>query len=492
MSKRHLGRLLRPISKHLTGVRAAARVVSRTRGVRLLLDSGLRTGTQLNPDVYPFAAYLARVLGCRRVVAAGSPGAKDLLPLCQQFEITGLVPGAELESYRRRYGFADWLGADFGAGRLTPLDDEVLGETVVVCAGVLERLDSPAPLLRGLKRWLEVAPVGLVTSAGRSPEEFGQLLREEGLDAEFVGLTACDDLTREKSTALAVVTNPALAAPRGVKAPDDFRVVAFMAAYNEEDIIVRSIRKWTDQGVRVHVLENWSTDSTYELAKSLERQLPVTVERFPREGPSQFFEWGAMLERFEALSREIEADWFVRRGADEVLTPPWPGMSYRDGLHLVDRAGFNLVDHTVINFNPVDEGFEQGMDHEAYFRHFEFGTLPSYFRQQKAWKNCGRPIQMAASGGHDLPFEGQRVYPFKFLLKHYPVRSQRHGEKKVFRERKARWNPLERARGWHRQYDSVRGGHRFVRDESGQLLFDEEDFNRTFLVERLSGVGVLR
>lgn len=67
-----------------------------------------------------------------------------------------------------------------------------------------------------------------------------------------------------------------------------------------------------------------------------------------------------------------------------------------------------------------------------------------------------------------------------------------HGERKVFRERKARWNPVERARGWHRHYDSVRAGRRFVREGSGQLLFDEEDFNRTFLVERLSGVGVVR
>jgi hypothetical protein len=132
------------------------------------------------------------------------------------------------------------------------------------------------------------------------------------------------------------------------------------------------------------------------------------------------------------------------------------------------------------------------MDHEAYFRHFEFPTQPSAFRQQKAWKNCGRPVQMAASGGHDLPFEGQRLYPFKFLLKHYPFRSQQHGERKVFRERKARWNPLERARGWHRHYDSIRAGHRFVQEESGQLLYVEEDFNRTFLVERLSGVGVIR
>jgi len=492
MAKRHLRQLLGPLPKHFRRVRDAARVVSRTRGLRLLLDSGLNQGTQLVPDVYPFAAYLARVLGCKHVVAVGSPTARDLLTVCPQFDVTGLVPSTQFDSYQRRYGFADWRALDFeDLGSFVP-NENVLRNAVVVCTGVLEQTERASSMLPHLKRWLELAPVCLLTNAVLSPEEFDGMLRSADLSPEFVGLTASDDLTYQKSTALAILTGATLAAPPVCKTPPAFRLVAFMAAHNEEDIIVQSIRKWTDQGVHVHVLENWSTDSTYELVKGLEGHLPVTVERFPHDGPSQFFEWAAMLERFEELSGEIEADWFVRRGADEVLTPPWPGMSYRDGIYLVDRAGFNCVDHTVLNFNPVDDRFPPGTDHERYFRHFEFPTQPTAFRQQKAWKNCGRPIHMAASGGHDLPFESQRVYPFKFLLKHYPFRSQEHGERKVFRERKPRWNPAERARDWHRQYDSVRKGHRFEKQASGQILFDEDDFNRTFLVERLSGVGVIR
>jgi hypothetical protein len=175
-----------------------------------------------------------------------------------------------------------------------------------------------------------------------------------------------------------------------------------------------------------------------------------------------------------------------------VLTAPWPGLSYRDGLYLVDRAGFNCVDHTVIEFQPVDDGFTSGTDHEAHFRYFDFGKHPAHFQQRKAWKNCGRPVSMAPSGGHDLPFEGRRIYPFKFLLKHYPVRSQSHGEKKVFRERRARWNPEERAKGWHTHYDSVQDGHVFVRPPAEQTRFEEDDFNTTYLVERLSGIGVIR
>ncbi len=77
---------------------------------------------------------------------------------------------------------------------------------------------------------------------------------------------------------------------------------------NRYRFVVQSIKKWTDQGISVHILENWSTDPTYDLAKDLESRLPVTVERFPKDGPSRYFDWGAMLARMEALSREIEAD----------------------------------------------------------------------------------------------------------------------------------------------------------------------------------------
>src|SRR4030095_16912439 len=256
----------------------------------------------------------------------------------------------------------------------------------------LERFVSTSSRLKSLKIWLEHAPVCILTTADkdfnatdnsesqgipRGPArwnlvELEDLLHAEGLNAEFVGWTASDNVNYEKKTILAVITNNSNGKKLRQGAPADFRVVAFMAAYNEEDIIVQSIKKWTDQGISVHVLENWSTDATSDLAKDVEGRLPVTVERFPKDGPSSYFDWEGMLKRMEELSRDIEADWFVRRGADEVLASPWPEVSYRDALCLVDQAGFNCVDHTIVEFHPVDNGFEMGMDHESYFRHFDF------------------------------------------------------------------------------------------------------------------------
>jgi DNA-dependent RNA polymerase auxiliary subunit epsilon len=493
--RQYLDRLLGPFSRHLSSARHTAQFISHNprQCLKLLLNSRSEPRVQTEPDVYPFAAYLGERFECTHVIVIGKPAAKNLMQLYPRFEIIGIVPGAEVESCRNKYGFGTWLEENLN--RDQSLSEDVLKRAIIICKD-LEQFISPTSLLENLKTWLAHAPVCIVTtsqtsSGGSSLTEFEKLLRSEGFNVEFIGFTASDNVNYEKKTILAVITNPASLETSKVVAPETFRVVAFMAAYNEEDIIVQSIKKWTDQGIGVHILENWSTDATYDLVKDLESRLPVTVERFPKDGPSQYFEWGAILERIETLSREIEADWFIRRGADEILVSPWPGINYRDGLYLVDRAGFNCVDHTIVEFHPVDDGFEMGMDHEAYFRHFDLKHL-SHPNQRKAWKNCGQMISSLPSAGHDVRFDGRRIYPFSFLVKHYSFRSQRQAERKVFRERKARWNPKERAKGWHIHYDSMKEGHRFVQLASEKEVFDEDHFNKTYLVERLSGIGTDR
>ncbi|HSS19772.1 MAG TPA: hypothetical protein VLL54_06835 [Pyrinomonadaceae bacterium] len=507
----HPVRLLGPFAKHLKNARDVARFIapSPRHGIKLILNSRSESPLESQPDVYPFAAYLAERFGCTHVIVLGKPSAKELIQLFPQFEVVGLVPRLDLDWCRKRYAFASWQEVEMDRLEST-ISEEVLERALIVCKD-LDQFANPVAVLRRLKTWLKQAPVCVLTSAeknvnatsgngsgtaihsGRwSLSELEHVLRGQELNVEFLGLTASDNVSHENKTALAVLTKKTATLEKpGVETPANFRVVAFMAAYNEEDIIVQSIKKWTNQGISVHVLENWSTDSTYELAKELESSLPVTVERFPNEGPTDYFDWEAILGRIEILSREIEADWFVRRGADEILRSPWPGISYRDALYLVDQQGFNCVDHTIVEFHPIDDGFETGMDHETYFKHFDLKNL-SHPKQRKAWKNYGLPISTIPTAGHDVEFEGRRIYPFKFLLKHYSFRSQAQGQRKVFRERKARWNPKERAKGWHIHYDSMQEGHRFVQPASEKEVFVEDRFNKTYLVERLSGVGVNR
>ena len=73
----------------------------------------------------------------------------------------------------------------------------------------------------------------------------------------------------------------------------------------------------------------------------------------------------------------------------------------------------------------------------TYFGHPAPELAQQYFAQQP---------DLAGSGGHEAVFTGRRVFPYNFLSKHYPVRSQAHGERKIFVERSARRS--ESARRW--------------------------------------------
>lgn len=276
------------------------------------------------------------------------------------------------------------------------------------------------------------------------------------------------------------------------KLPTDFTIVAIMTAYNEEDIISHSLTNLINQGIDVYLIDNWSTDNTYNIAKQFEGKGLIGIEKFPQDGPAPYYSWKSLLARVEQLSQEIKANWFMHHDVDEIRRSPWDNVCLKDAIYAVDLAGFNAIDFTVIEFHPTDNHYTTGSDFEEYFKYFDFGKHPAHFTEIKAWKNLGQNIQLVDSGGHEVKFNGRKVYPYKFLLKHYPIRSQKHGEKKVFLERKKRYDPQEKKIGWHTHYDNLNNGHTFLRSKSELIFFDKNHFNIEYLIERLSGIGVIQ
>jgi glycosyltransferase involved in cell wall biosynthesis len=259
------------------------------------------------------------------------------------------------------------------------------------------------------------------------------------------------------------------------KRPDSFRVVAIMMAYNESDIIYQAVKKLYDQGIGVYVIDNWSTDGTDEIVEKLAREGRVAGhERFPAGGPSGYFELRKLLKRVEELSWSIDADWFIHNDADELRASPWIDKNLKEAIYHVDRSGYNAIDHRILTFRPVDDAFKPGEDFEEYFRYYDLkDTVPKL----TTWKKGRRPVSLVHSGGHQVSFPGVRTYPYKFILKHYPIRSQAHGEKKITLERKARVSPEERALGWNFHYDKWVGRNYIVKPVD-MLFFDRERFYR--------------
>ena len=463
------------------------------------------------PEVYRFSAYLGSKFGCTEMIDLGCGSRNKLAEIRDQFRIVGVDVGTNIRRFREAYPSAAGLEHDFSQEPLQIPDRELVKKSVVVCSDVIERLQNPLPLLETLRDLMRDAPVGVITTPERDrvcgPDHFGppnnghhvrewnlsefeRLLRSVGLNVGFIGLTVNNDRDWTKRTIIAILRQQGT--ENLYSAPSNFRVMAFMCAYNEEDVIPATLEYLTKQGVEVQLIDNWSTDKTVERAEPFLGRGLHAITKFPPDGPSPTYDWNALLTHVEDLSYRSGADWCIHYDADEIRESPWPHIRLREALYRVEREGFNAVDHTCVVFHPTaQQPIVNGATDK--FGWFEFGKRPGHFVQIKAWKQPKVPVRLAESGGHAADFPGRRVYPFKFLLRHYPIRSQEQGVMKILSDRRPRWNPEERnVRGWHVQYDHVAPGHNFLADASKLIEFSPDSFYSEFLVERLSGIGVDR
>ena len=281
-------------------------------------------------------------------------------------------------------------------------------------------------------------------------------------------------------------------------------------------------------GVDVHYIDNWSTDSTARDVAALQHALArqrtrvdrggasaaaggieptLTYERFPASGPTGTYDWGNLLRRKEALGARLAwADWVIHCDPDEIRESPWgPGVPLRTAVYVAQALGYNQLNfNNLVVFRPVvgqvwppataaaapgatgragrrggDGGGGGGLK-ESFVHYDREGLEIDRVRQIKGWRRkfpAGSlragdrvAVDLASSGGHEATYRSPawlkgKVMPWSFVLRHYPIRSQAHGVRKVFAERKARWNATERKAAWHAQYDDVANAtHSFLAD----------------------------
>src|SRR5947207_5541666 len=255
----------------------------------------------------------------------------------------------------------------------------------------------------------------------------------------------------------------------------DFSVVAIIAAYNEADIIDQVVSDLIHQGVQVYFMDDGSTDGT---VAAVERHLGrgvLGIERLANPGENGApagFDWERILRRKTQLATELDASWFIHHDADEFRESPWSHRSLSAAIQHVDALGFNAIDFAGPDFWPVDDRFRAGDDvRDTFTRYTE---LADYDRVQiRCWKKAS-VLDLASSGGHEARFPGRRVFPLRFILRHYPIRGQTHGERKVFQERRTRFRAQELARGWHVQYNQLQEGISFLRDPTTLTTYDPD------------------
>jgi glycosyltransferase involved in cell wall biosynthesis len=252
------------------------------------------------------------------------------------------------------------------------------------------------------------------------------------------------------------------------------RVVAIVAARNEERFIGNCLEHLIGHGVEVVLIDNESADNTVGIAKQYEGHGLIGVEHFPWDGT---FRWRRILERKEELAATIEADWFIHCDPDEVRLPPRSDTKLAEAFTEVDRLGYNAVNFMEFTFVPTRESPDHDNSRYAETMRWYYPFLPAPHHQVKAWKRQPRRVCLANSGGHRVNFPGIAIFPSAFPMKHYLFLSVDHAIRKYVR----RVYDADELPAWHggrpyvRPADIVLSSKSDLREHVGDDLLNASD-----------------
>ena len=228
------------------------------------------------------------------------------------------------------------------------------------------------------------------------------------------------------------------------------RIVAILAAYNEERFIAGCLEHLFGQGVEAYLIDNCSTDRTIEIAERYLKRGLIGIETFPRDEGT--YKWLPILERKEQLAATLEADWFMHVDPDEIRLPPRSDRTLAQAFTEVEEQGYNAVNFLEFVFVPTREAPDH--DHPRFqetmrwYYHFA-RTFP---QRRNAWKRQPEKVDLARSGGHKVRFPGLRMYPESFKMRHYLFLSLPHALRKYVNKK---YDPAEVEKGKHRMRASL-------------------------------------
>ena len=469
-------------------------------------------GIIYQPDVYAIAAFIAERSEITTILDVGSGNGIKLVTLAERHNIVAVDYGNNREIIAHNLPLAVFIEANLEHG-LPELRGIDLKHTLVIAADVVEHLINPSLFLQGIAQLSQQCPWLLLSTPDRlrcrgagdfgfpanpchvrewALDEFDLLLRSFQFASFALGYTVNTNHHLQK-TGLLALSGTEMFRP-GSK---PLSVLAIVHFFNEQDVLSEVVAHLISEGVDVHLVDNWSTDGSWELAQQLAEKYPkrVNAVRFPQES-SAVYEWEKQLNFTVEQAAISSYEWIMHYDADEFRESPWLGVSLAEAISFVDHCGYNAIDFTVLDFRPVRPDPQIiNLPIKERLPFFEFGRRPGHFQQIKAWKNQpGVTVNLAATGGHRADFLGRRVFPLKFLNRHYSLRSQSQARQKIFFDRRTRFSLAEKQeKGWHSQYDQFSQESSFIWETSKlDGSYHPQSFSAEFFVERLSGIGLNR
>jgi len=204
------------------------------------------------------------------------------------------------------------------------------------------------------------------------------------------------------------------------------KIVGMIAVFNEEDIIEEVIEHLLSQGLELVILDNGSTDTTYEKCEKFAQRGQIKLDRFKTK--TYDHHWSSILRALYDLALTQNPDWVIRSDSDEFLESGVKGMTLKDAIIQADAEGYNLIQCNVFDFYMTDDDKESATSIKEKIPYYTFRNDFNY----RAWKFF--PAINVEWTSHLPVFpEGikYKISPRKLLMRHYMYRSKEQAKKKI-------------------------------------------------------------
>ncbi|PIU40427.1 MAG: hypothetical protein COT00_01755, partial [Candidatus Omnitrophica bacterium CG07_land_8_20_14_0_80_50_8] len=251
--------------------------------------------------------------------------------------------------------------------------------------------------------------------------------------------------------------------------------VGILFCYNEEHLLIETIKHYLDQGIDLVIVDNDSTDSSIDIVEMYRGRTEVYPGRIIDviHVKTDGYEWIKIIKiacdyMHEKLRHYC---WIMLIDADAFYYSPIKKMPLLKFLTLVRRLGFNVIQGRLYDFYPTekdDPAVSSPLERLKYCSY-----QPEWFNRHQERIFMYHPtVNFYASAGHQCLREGKKVCDIaEFIYKHYPWVSYEHGLKKIFSERKPRYVKEELQKQMHIQYATIQPTKSDLVCKSGALSY---------------------
>lgn len=249
------------------------------------------------------------------------------------------------------------------------------------------------------------------------------------------------------------------------------KIVCMLPVFNNVDFIEEVIEHLLSQGLNLVILDDGSTDGTFEICKKYSNRDDVELLQVIHKGWQNI----KIIRTLYHMALLKSPNWVIRSDSDEVLESGMKDMTLRDAIIKVDSEGNNIIQFDCFEFFLTDNDDKSTSKITDKIKYYSWQHDFLY----RAWK-VSPGISPELGWGH-IPvfpeYQKYKIYPKKFVLRHYRFRSIKQVQDKIKSMISRTKDTTEGKLGIHIRYNRIaeRKNNSFILDHNKLTKYNNDN-----------------